>query len=274
VKTASRVFSLLHLSLVPPVQASLLSFVGNREEWLRFALSKSFDFLGWGGAEYVWVPKSVDKGYIFGLIQGKKPYNFHAPPEDGGVEKEEDFWQGAFVFIDPKHHTEGQKVAIENDVLGRPQALAKSLFDHISSRDDAPFNALAELIFDESDFWVFAKESDNILDYVKFEFVVPNMWSPQNDLEEDLKETGKDTGSDRVDVTLRGKNGIKADSDRVRDGVKYASRGAGVIKAKNRAGKRFSSARRPTTVRVDDQELAVRDGFGIADAAKRVLGDG
>lgn len=261
----------MHLSLVEKSQASLLDFRGTREEWLRHSLQFEFSFRGWGGAEYVWVPKSRENYLIFGLIQGKKPYSFHDSPEEGGDEKQEEFWQGAYVFLDPQHHEDGQKLAIENDVLGRPQALAKSLFDHISAREDAPFNCIPELIFDESDFWRFAEESGNVVKWVKFEFVVPNMWGPQNDLEEDLRDTGRDTGSDRVDVTFKGKNGVKTESEKVRDGVKYAGRGAGRVKARNFQGMPFSSDLRPTTVVVDDHELVGTSEIGLQATAEKVL---
>lgn len=267
-----RVFSILHLSLVENKEPTFDSFSGSREEWLRFALKKPFEFQGRGGKLLYWVPKGARDDLIFGLIQGKKPHKYHEPPSAGGGEVEGDFWQGAFVFLDPRHHDDGQKLAVENDVLGRPRALAKALFDHVNSMVEAPYNCLAELVFNEDDFWRFAEESRGILRYIKFEFVVPNMWGPQNDLEEDLKETGRQTGSDSVEVTFRGKEGVRTENEKVRNGVAYSGRGAGVVKAKNLEGKRFSSVKEATQVSIPKEELDNPTEASVETAARRVLG--
>lgn len=270
----NRTFSMMHLSLIEKDQLSFETFRGDRESWLRLALESSFEFLGWGGKELVWVPRGTHEDLIFGLIQGKRPHEFHESPNEGGGEIERDFWQGAYLFLDPRHHEDGQKLAIENDVLGKPRALSRALFDHINVRDDAPFRIISELIFDESDFWQFAKESNGLLKYIKFEFVVPNMWGPQNDLEEDLKDTGKETGTELVDVTFKSRKGVKANSEKVANAVRYSGRGAGVVKAKNMENKRFSSKTRPTTERVPKEVLDSASEEQVSSIARRVLGRG
>jgi hypothetical protein len=271
---ANRVFSLLHLSLVEVTQPSLNVFRGSREDWLRRVLNSSFDFSGWGGRQLVWTPRGSYDDLIFGVIQGKKSHIFHEPPSRGGAETEDDFWQGAYVFLDPRHHDDGQKLAIENDVLGRPRTLAKSLFDYINAREDAPFTCIAEPMFDEQDFWKFSRESGGVLKYIKFEFVVPNMWGPQNDLEKDLKDTGKETGSDQVEVVLKSKDGVRTENDKVRSGVAYVSKGAGVVKAKNLEGKPYSSDQRPTKARVPREDLEDPSGASVGDVGRRLLGRG
>lgn len=268
---AEKTFSILHLSLVPKIQPNFETFRGSREEWLRYSLSKEFTFRGWGGKEYVWLPKSHDQEFIAGIIQGKKPYVYHDAPELGGEERQDDFWQGAYVFIDPTHHEDGQKIGVENDVLGRPHTLAKSLFDHINALNESPYTCIPELTFDESDFWLFAERSGNIVKFIRFEFVVPNMWGPQNDLEEDLRDTGRETGSDRVDVTFRGKNGVKTNSEKVQDGVRYAGRGAGRVTSKNFDGEKFSSDLRPTVVQMGEEEEIEQSQIGLRAAASKIL---
>ncbi|WP_434613571.1 hypothetical protein [Tabrizicola sp. M-4] len=269
-----RTFSIFHLSLVEHRQPTLTSFRGSREQWLRLSLSERFEFSGWGGKELVWVPKGVTNELVFGLIQGKKPHSFHDSPNEGGAEKVDEFWQGAYLFLDPRHHDDGQKMAIENDVLGRPRALAKALFDHINGRDDASYSVIPELIFDETDFWKFAEESGKVLSFIRFEFAVPNMWDPQGDLEKDLRSTGRKTGTEQVDVTFRAKNGVTTDNDIIKSGVKYAGRGAGRIKARNRDGKRYSSETRATVESVPKADLDEASNDMIEQIAKKVLGRG
>ena len=84
------------------------------------------------------------------------------------------------------------------------------------------------------------------------------MWGPQNDLEEDLKSTGRETGSDQVDVTLKGKYGVTTDNEKVRTGVAYAGRGAGIVKAQNRSGRRFSSSTQAITKLVYSESYGSR----------------
>lgn len=127
----NRTFSLLHLSLIERQKLLFGQFEGTREAWLRFALRETFSFKGRGGRDLVWVPKRSEDGLVFGLIQGTSAFAHHESPAAGGAETSSDMWQGAYLFLDPSHHDDGQKLAIENDVLGAPRALAKALFDYL-----------------------------------------------------------------------------------------------------------------------------------------------
>lgn len=269
-----RAFNLLHLSLTQIREPNFDTFNGTRENWLRKSLSEKFNFIGRGGKDLVWVPKESSNHLIVGLIQGKKAHSFHEPPTSGGAETMDEFWQGAYLFLDPRHHEDGQKLAIENDVLGMPRSLANSLLGHINQMFDCPFVATAELIFDESDFWRFSEISGGKLKHIKFRFVVPNMWGPQNDLEEDLKETGVETGSEQVEVTLRAKNGVGTNNEKVKTGVSYASRGAGSVEARNMEGKKFSSRTKATVEYVPELDFENVTDVNLAGIGNRVLGDG
>lgn len=266
-----RTFSLLHLNLIGRQQELFDQFHGSREQWLREALKVEFTFSGWGGRELVWLPKRVDDGLIFGLIQGRSPYAHHESPNAGGGETISDMWQGAYFFLDPTHHDDGQKLAIENDVLGKPRALAKALFDHLNDRSDAPYTTIPELIFDENDFWRFSTDNGDILRYIRFRFVVPNMWGPQNDLDEDLKETGTETGAELVDVTFSAKSGVTTRNQKVRTAVEYTQRGAGEIRAKSLTGDSYSSNTKPTTKSVPNADLDDASDEAISAIAARVL---
>lgn len=246
----------------------------NREQWLRTSLRKQFEFIGWGGREYVWLPKSTEFALIFGLIQTRKPHTYHTSPSLGGEEVNEDFWQGAYLFLDPSHHEDGQKLAIENDVVGAPNSLAKALFGHINALEIAPYVIKPSLMFDKNDFWSFSEESGDRLKYVRFSFVVPNMWDPQSDLERDLRDTGKDTDSDEVEVAFKGSRGVKTRNQRIEKAVDYVSRGAGQIRAKNMENESFSSKARATKTSVPREELEVSDLDSVARVARTVLGRG
>ncbi len=272
---AARKFTLFHLSLIQVQQIDIEAFDGTREAWIRRALSESFSFDYRAGVVMHWVamPKYDDDECIYGILEIKRPHEKHQPPHLGGAEIITEEWQGAYVIIDPTTHEDGQKVAVENDIVGKPGAILKGLIDAINTRVDKNYIIEFEPIFDSRTFWRFSKDHDNILKSITFDFVVPNMWGAKNGLEEDLKETGKQTGADRVKVNLRGKQGINTKSQKVKDGVAYTERGAGTIEARAPDGTLYSSKSKVKTSevpKVEGDRATVRDYF--KSVKNRILG--
>lgn len=245
---AERKFTLFHFSLIPISQLSMMMRANDtREEWLRFALSEPFEFEHIGGVTLHWVPHGEAEECIVGVVQRTKLHELHRPPHEGGGEISTEEWQGAYVLLDPTHHDEGQRVAVENDVVGKPSSLIKSLAKALNRRDDAPYQIEIEPLFDAARFWAFSKEHNNVLRTIDFDFVVPNMWSTEKDLDEDLRDTGNVTGAERVRVGLRSEHGVSTDNRKVRDGVEYAEKGAGTLSARAMDGARFRSTKQPLT---------------------------
>ena len=129
-------------------------------------------------------------------------------------------------------------------------ALLKSLASALNDRPESPFQIEVEPLFDASRFWAFAERHDNVLRSINFDFVVPNMWGAESDLEMDLKETGAQTGAERVSVGLSGEHGVLTDTQKVRDGVEYAEKGAGTVRAKALDGQRFYSTARARVTKI------------------------
>lgn len=248
---AHKTFTLFHLNLVPIEQLDIETIRGmSREQWLRHALSKGFEFGHWGGGTLHWVPNKPVDECVLGLLERKRPHEHHRPPEEGGGEVVSEEWQGAYVLVDPTHHEEGQRVAIENDVVGRPIAMLKSLVSALNGRRDRPYHVEIEPLFDGSRFWAFSRRHGDLMRRVTFNFVVPNMWGTESDLEKDLRDTGKETGAQRVSVGLSSDDGVHTDNAKVREGVSYSEKGAGTIKAVAMDGATFSSTRRPRTTSI------------------------
>lgn len=218
-----------------------------------------FDFVHWGGGTLYWVPLPAIDECIFGILQRTRPHEHHKPPTEGGAEVISEEWQGAYVLIDPTHHDEGQRVAVENDVVGKPRALLKSLAGALNERAEAPYHIEVEPLFDASRFWAFAHRHDNVLKSIVFDFVVPNMWGTESDLEKDLKDTGKQTGAERVTVGITGEHGVFTENQKVRDGVEYAEKGAGTVRARALDGQRFYSTARARVTRIP----AIQVGTGL-----------
>jgi hypothetical protein len=239
-----RKFTLFHFSMIPIAQTTFTMRTSDtREDWLRHALKNTFEFEHLGGAALHWVPQGIADECIVGLIQKTKLHELHDPPEKGGGEIAKEEWQGAYVMVDPTHHDEGQRIAVENDVVGRPAALIKSLARYLNRQDEAPYQIEIEPLWDASRFWAFARSHDNVVKRIDFDFVVPNMWSTESDLDADLRETGKVTGAERVAVGFRSDHGVSTDNPKVREGVDYAERGAGTLSARAMDGSRFRSTK-------------------------------
>ena len=242
-----RKFTLFHLSLIPVSQIDFETPDLTRAEWLKAALQANFEFEHRAGKVVHWVALEAKEDCIVGVLQKTRPHRHHLPPDGGGSETETDEWQGAYLLLDPRSHDKGQRVAVENDLVGSPPALLKSLVAAINKRHDKPFQIEVEPIWDSTHFWNFSKIHGDVLRSITFEFVVPNMWGTEDDISKGLEGTGKGTGAERVAVTLEGARGVGTNNKIIKDGVSYAEKGAGTLKAKALTGENFSSSTKPET---------------------------
>lgn len=270
---ANRKFLIFHLSLIPVREPTFETPNLTREAWLWRCLSNRIEFDHRADQSIYWVPRNDIGEYIYGVIQREKPHLHHMSPEQGGRETVSDEWQGAYVLLDPTHHDEGQRIAIEIDDVGSPSALLKSLLSHLNNLEKRPFTIEAEPVFDGMEFWKFAERHSNVVRYVNFEFVVPNMWGTESELEKDLKDSGKQTGAEKVRVRFEARDGIAVRNQKIEDGVAYAEKGAGKITARSLDGKPFSSENRPRTTeipKVEGSDVEIRDY--VSEHKDRVLG--
>lgn len=263
----SRTFDLFHLSLIGREQRDLFVPERTREQWIRVSLSEPFSFVH-RRREFHWVPKSWIEGDVIGIVERLTSHPKHRSPAEGGAEVVEQEWQGAVVVVDPTTHELGQRVALEQDRdVGAPRAVLSSLLTHINYRTDAPFTIEMRPVWEGDTFWAFANKHNNVLRRITFDFVVPNMWGATKNLDRELRGTGEDTGAQTVKVTLGGTDGVKADSQRVRDGVEYGERGGATITARAIDGDKYSSNEKISSSKISDDEIEAADQ---TDAWKRL----
>ena len=249
-------FHLFHLSLIPREQVTLFNFSGTREEWIRHALKDRFEFRHYGKRLY-WVPAEDVDGLIFGHIQRQIPREYHAEPEEGGFERKGMEWQGAIVLIDPTHHNDGQKAAVEEDnSVGQPRAIIDSLLKFVNGRGDRPYEVLSNAIFDANEFWSFSEQHGNRVRYIRFRFAVPNMWQNVDDLYRDLRNAGVITGAQNITTTYQSKDGVKTDTPIIQSAVEYSAQGGGRFSARSLDGVAFSSTSREKIVRIHETMAA------------------
>lgn len=268
----SRTFELFHISLKERAQIDM--FVGSmsREESIRAAFAEGLQFVHFK-KDFYWVPKKVDGGDVIGIVERQKPRKQHRPPEQGGAEFVDSEWQGAVVIIDPTAHEDGQRVAFEFDQdVGKPWTILEDIIDAINSKHIIPYIMEVKPIFDGNDFWAFASKHNQVVKKITFDFVVPNMWGTKKKLDKELKGTGDDTGAQKVKITLDGADGVKADSQRVKDGVEYAQKGGASISATALDGDKFRSTDKITSTRVGEEDLEEADSVTIwQKLANRIL---
>ncbi len=250
---SNRKFHLFHLNLIPISGPLFQGQDPTREEYLRTMLEKDFEFDIQRGESHnnaSWVYKGQIDGVILGILEKEVLHQHHLPPEEGGEEVISSEWQGAWVVVDPTTHEKGQRVSVEIDPAVSSKSLLKALFGHLNNDKNKPYEIIHEQIFDGNNFWNYAKQANNRLTKVQFDFVVPNMWKSAEKLDEELKEAGIETGAQRVTVSYQSSEGVDAESKQVKSAVKYIERGAGRITASASGLTPFNSDDNPATTEI------------------------
>ena len=153
--------------------------------------------------------------------------------------------------MDPRHHDDGQKLAFEKDAtIGSPNAVLNSMLAEINQRIDARYIIEAKALFDGEGFWEFAQRHQNVVRYVDFDLVVPNMFDTAGEFDKALKRTGKNTGATRVRLRLESPDGVATDAKEVKAGVEHSETGGGSVTAKALDGDRYSSTQRRRTSKI------------------------
>lgn len=262
----ARVFEHFHLSLLVPKQSDMFTEkpFPSREDWLRRAFANPFKFRHRRG-ECFWVPAQTDTEVIAGNVVRSHQRRQHKPPEEGGHEVISNEWQGAMVLIDPRHHSDGQKVSFERDeTLGRPRSVLQSMIAHVNLIENAPYIITPEPIFNKSSFWAWSAAHENRLHSISFEFVAPNMFGSKNSLDEEMAELGA-IGVAKARINLSAgqrKDGIDARDQRVQNGVDYAAQGGGTVTARAKNGDNYSSTDDTLTTRLPTSSADRNDGVG------------
>lgn len=247
-----RVFDQFHFSLIERDQADLLEPSLSREEWLRLKLGQPFEFAHRGKGLH-WVPQHYSDEFIIGVVERKRLQAQRRPPHEGAAEFEGETWQGALVVVDPVHRPDGQKVGFEDSVLvGQPKAILDSLVSKLNENAAHQYALHFKPLFRGDSFWKFAEKHGGSLQYVAFKFTVPNMiFGAGTGVTTGLKRIGNDTGAQEVEVRLESDDGVKANSQSVRESVEYAEDGNARVTAKSQSGEYWSSTKQKMTAKLD-----------------------
>lgn len=247
----NRIFEHFHLNLVEKSQGGLFDDLRpTREEWIRNSFAARFEFRH-QNKTFHWVPHGDQTGIILGTVERQKVRTQHRAPDEGAAEFEGHEWQGSIIVIDPDHRPDGQKVAFERDLeVGQPNAILSSLVAHLN-QSEPPYTIVIRSLFDAETFRAFAKRHGELVQYVTFSFVVPNMFfGTSTGVDQGLRRIGESTGAQTVDLKLVSDDGVKTDSADVRDALAYAEEGNASVTSKAMNGDLYSSTSRRLTVKM------------------------
>lgn len=228
-----------------------------KDDWLRAIFSEHIEF-DYRGSKFHFVPTTdeIPEPFIAGRIGQRRQVRENEPPEAGLEEMTRDSWKAIAVLIDPRGHKDGQKVAVEFGTgVAKPFPTFRALISHINRLKPAPpFKVEVKPIVDATDFWQFVAEHEGRVTSVTFEFLAPNMFGIEDDMDREAAELRKYEKAQRAALTIESDAGLQLHTERVKRTVKYTSRGGGTIHAK--AGRdRFSSDSEAKRVRVPEEPV-------------------
>jgi hypothetical protein len=246
-----RVFDQFHFSLIERDQPSFLEPSRTRERWLRDKFGQRFTFQH-HGKQFFWVPQDLSDEFIVGVVEREKKQTERTPPEDGAKEIVGRFWTGSMVIIDPLNRDDGQRVAFEErSNVGQPKAILASLVAHLNLDEAHQYTLLFKSLFRGDSFRRFAEKHGGRLEYVSFRFTVPNMiFGAGGKVKEGLKRIGTDTDATEVEFKVESDEGVKADSETVKEGLAYGEEGNARVTAKALSGEYWSSTKRKLAVKM------------------------
>lgn len=256
-------FELFRLSLVGRPQRDFIADgLGkdvSKEAYIRQVFSTKH-VVQHRGIDLHYVPfdeKIIDPKFLGGRV-GRPFSNIeHTPPELGLHEALHQGWKALTILVDPAHHDDGQKVAVEvNKAVGSSYAIINSLIERINSYSNSIYIVNCHPIIDASTFWSFANENKGQITSLSFDFAVPNMFGGHDSIQEELRKFRDIEKAQDVSVKLKSADGINTDTDKIKEAVNYVEKGGGDIVAKTKSRQTYDSKNRVkiTHITIEDSD--------------------
>jgi hypothetical protein len=230
----------------------------SREEWLRNVFQREHRFRHYQ-TNFIYEPElsgAAPSGasLLFGWFGREKRTTERTPPDEGFQPTEHLAWQAVFVAVDPTHHDDGQKIAIENNYdIGRPRAILNSFIREINGDLNSPFYIAAFPIIEKGTFWDFASHHQNEIVSLSFDVAVPNMFDGVSDFERELRALRDNENVSEVDTKLKSDGLLKHNSERISSIINYVERGGGELEAVAFDGAEYKSSDHEAHVSIDTE---------------------
>lgn len=228
----------------------------SREEWLRDTFGRKIDFEHRGQAFYYSPETTQNVGLaIAGRVGRLVTVDENESPEGHLVPKKHKAWRAALILIDPTHHGDGQKVAVERlPAVGKPVAIFESLAAKINMTHE-PFILEAHAVVPSERFWDFVKANKDQITSVEFEFVAPNMFGEADDYDSEMRDMQKRERAQKAKLKIESKDGLNLDTLRIRRAVDYANKGAGSIRAVTKNKNQFNSKEKAQITKIPNNDI-------------------
>lgn len=207
----------------------------SREEWLRVIFNKDFVFHHRRQPlHYVTLSGgSIEQPIMIGKIGKRGVVSENAPPEGRFEEIIHERWRAAYFFLDPRKHDDGQKVAIQTHRIGRPSAILSSMADEINSRSEQePYIMETGIISRSDSFWSYVAENKGRITSASFEFIAPNMFPEDGDLDKEMADMRDKERVRRAKLEIENADGLQLNTPRIENAVDYTTRVGGTLRAR------------------------------------------
>ncbi len=216
------------LSLITDVDSKHDAFI---QAW-TFSGPLYFDYRG---EKYALVlEKFVDGEYILATL-GKKSHGLmHMPPEEKFSAQEFDDWPTVPIFISLSGSPDtGQAFAVgtSNKVTIKPLLLLDAMVKKLSEEiKKSSYELNINPITKTEDFWDLVDEYKDNIEEVEFNFVAPNLFNAEQELDNELKTASQTFQATQMSVKLQNKvNGINLSESQpfTKRAAEYVSQGGG-----------------------------------------------
>jgi hypothetical protein len=215
----------------------------NREDWLRSRFSKRINFEH-RGKKSSYVPLSSILGKpIIGRVGRQVKKTESLSSDELLLDTVREAWHACYLILDPSHHEDGQKIALQEDVaVGKPAALLRSLGEILSDIEDHPiYTCEISAIPLPGSFWAFADSHGNLLKRLSIRSATPNMFGGDDNYQDELRQLRDQENVEVVESILISKEGMTVNTKRLHEVVDYVEKGGGNLSATAMSGAKYSS---------------------------------
>lgn len=242
----------------------------SRKEWLEKVFSEEVSLNSYGSEfHYVPAPEHSDKKVLLGRVGRHVSRAENKPPEEGLEEFIHDTWLASLIVLDPTHHEDGQKLAIQsNSHVGAPSSLMKNMIGAINEKYAyGPYHIEIGQIFETQSFWSYVGENKGNVTSVTFDLVAPNMFGGSDDWDNDIRALRDDEKIQKMQLSLKSDDGLELETERIRQAVNYAEKTSGKIRASAKDKPSYNSTDVTKKTRIDDIK---DDGIELMNVAARL----
>jgi hypothetical protein len=232
----------------------------SRQDYLAAAFGRRIDFT-YRKMNYCYIKVTDIDQVVAGRIGRPGTEHTTGGPETGFAPFEHEGHLATNVFIGTAGDADGQMLAFQiNPRVGTPRPILEALIQRINDIDvDVAWQTEIKPMSDEGSFWKVAEENAAIITSLQLTLIAPNILGFRDSVVDELKLARDENNAATVVVAIDNKDGIKVDTQSIRNAVHYVSEGGGDAALRNRRKVLFDSRRRTRTISVEGDTPVAQD---------------